>query len=154
MKDFVLILTCIVCVGSVLYSNHMKSNTNTPSPTIPSSLARVTTEFNKIPVQEDKEFLHLMFVGAQRFLERSSFTGDVNDFDAILEGVKESYEWKRDVVEVDGESVILGKYKDFSIAIADFLIERGQDEYRLINDANDRMELAQVFSDLAKATEL
>ena len=104
------------------------------------ALKNVKREFDKIESVEDRETIHKLFSGSASFLTTCKSLKGTYQFSPILGRVQSSYGWNRE------------KYPKFTDAVSDYLVEVGYDEPKQLITTRERLDFAQIFIDLSKAT--
>ena len=103
------------------------------------SLKKVRAEYLKISDTADRTLIYKLFAGSAEYLSHAVSLQTTAQFDPMLGRVQSSYGWERD------------KYKEFTDAVSDYLIEAGYDEPRKLSTEEDREWFRDIFRSLTDA---
>ena len=103
------------------------------------ALKKVRAEYIKISDKADRTLIYKLFAGSAEYLSHAVSLQTTAQFDPMLGRVQSSYGWERD------------KYKEFTDAVSDYLIEAGYDEPRKLSTEEDRKWFRDIFRSLTDA---
>ena len=150
INDSKTIIVCLI-IAALSTADYLTRETAPPTPVVvgasqddtlnTESLKNIKREFDKIESVADRETIHKLFSGSASFLTACKSLEGTYQFDPILGRVQSSYGWDRD------------KYSQFTDAVSEYLVEVGYDEPKQLTSARERLNFAQIFIDLSKATQ-
>jgi len=120
-------------------SSQVTTDTQDDALKLSGTLKKVRSEYLKISDEVDRILIYKLFAGSSEYLSNAVSLQTTSQFDPMLGRVQSSYGWKRD------------KYKKFTDAVSDYLVEAGYDEPRKLSTEEDRKWFRDIFQSLTNA---
>jgi hypothetical protein len=125
--------------SSFTLSSQVTADTTDETAELSDALKKVRSEYLKISDEADRVLVYKLFAGSAEYLSNAVSLQTTSQFDPMLGRVQSSYGWERD------------KYKKFTDAVSDYLIDAGYDEPRKLSTEEDRKWFRDIFKSLTNA---